>query len=279
MRKLLAVTLLAGAATLSPAAFAQDSDWTGFYVGGSAGYSFKADDEALVFDTDLDGQFDDTVLTSIGSDNFAQGFCNGAAMGSTPAAGCRASDGNIKLSVRAGFDLQLGNWVVGVLGDYSALKLGDDVTGFSSSPVASYTFTRDLNSLSSARLRGGWSTDMSLLYATAGWAWGDMDHSFTTTNTVNSFVVSEDSEVDGLQLGLGFEQKLEPLWLLGSDWTMGVEYLWTSLDDGDYPVRVGPGTATATNPFITANPLGTDIERTKDVFEYSTIGITLNWRP
>lgn len=278
MRKLLAITLLSGAAC-TPAAFAQDSDWTGFYVGGSTGYSFKADDESIIFDTDLDGAFDDTVRTSGGADAFAPGFCNGAAMGPTPASGCRRSDGNINLSLRAGFDLQLGNWVVGVLGDYSALQLGDDVSAFSSTPSASYTFTRDLNSLSSVRMRGGWATEASLLYATAGWAWGDMDHSLTTTNTVNSFIVEDDSEVDGMQLGLGFEQKLSDVWLLGSNWTMGVEYLWTSLDDGDYPARVGPGTAPTNNPFIIANPLGTDMERTKDVFEYSTIGITLNWRP
>ena len=276
MRTLIAATLFAGC--LTPAAFAQDNDWTGLYVGGSIGYSFKADDEAIVFDTDLDGQFDDTVLTSSLTNAFSPGFCNGAALGSTPAAGCRASNGNINLSARVGFDLQLGNWVVGALADYSNVHIGDDVTGFSSAPAASYTFTRDLNSLSSARLRGGWATESSLLYATAGWAWGDMDHSFTTTNTVNTFTTSDDSEVDGLQVGLGFEQKLEPIWLLGSGWTMGVEYLWTSLDDGDYPVHVGQGTAPASNPFVIVSTGGTDMERTKDVFEYSTVGMTLNWR-
>ena len=276
MRTLIAATLFAGC--LTPAAFAQDNDWTGLYVGGSIGYSFKADDETIVFDTDLDGQFDDTVLTSSLTNAFSPGFCNGAALGSTPAAGCRASNGNINMSARVGFDLQLGNWVVGALADYSNVHIGDDVTGFSSAPAASYTFTRDLNSLSSARLRGGWATESSLLYATAGWAWGDMDHSFTTTNTVNTFTTSDDSEVDGLQVGLGFEQKLEPIWLLGSGWTMGVEYLWTSLDDGDYPVHVGQGTAPASNPFVIVNTGGTDMERTKDVFEYSTVGMTLNWR-
>ena len=276
MRTFIAATLFAGC--LTPAAFAQDKDWTGLYVGGSLGYSFKADDEAIVFDTDLDGQFDDTVLTSSLTNAFSPGFCNGAALGSTPAAGCRASNGNINMSARVGFDLQLGNWVVGALADYSNVHIGDDVTGFSSAPAASYTFTRDLNSLSSARLRGGWATESSLLYATAGWAWGDMDHSFTTTNTVNTFTTSDDSEVDGLQVGLGFEQKLEPIWLLGSGWTMGVEYLWTSLDDGDYPVHVGQGTAPASNPFVIVNTGGTDMERTKDVFEYSTVGMTLNWR-
>ena len=272
------LVLLAGAA-IAPAAQAQDSDWTGPYVGVGVGYSFKSDDEAVVFDTDGDGQFDDTVRTSGGGNAFAPGFCNGAARGPTFADGCRTNDGNINLSVRAGYDLQLGNWVVGAVAEHSVLHLGDDVSAFSSTPAASYTFTRDLNSLSALRARAGWASKAGLLYATAGMAWGDMDQSFTTTNTVNTFTPSEDSEIDGYQVGLGYEVKLDNMWLIGTGWSMGLEYLWTSLDDGDYPVAVGPGTAPATNPFLIGDPTGADMKRTKDMFEYSTVALTLNWRP
>lgn len=272
------LVLLAGAA-IAPGAQAQDSDWTGPYVGVGVGYSFKSDDEAVVFDTDGDGQFDDTVRTSGGGNAFAPGFCNGAAQGPTFADGCRTNDGNINLSVRAGYDLQLGNWVVGAVAEHSVLHLGDDVSAFSSTPAASYTFTRDLNSLSALRARAGWAGKAGLLYATAGMAWGDMDQSFTTTNTVNTFTPSEDSEIDGYQVGLGYEVKLDNMWLIGTGWSMGLEYLWTSLDDGDYPVAVGPGTATTGNPFLTADPTGADMKRTKDMFEYSTVALTLNWRP
>ncbi len=279
VRKLLLASLfVAFGAVIAPAASAQDSDWSGLYVGVGAGYSFKADDETVVFDTDRDGAFDDTVFTSGGANAFAPGFCNGAAMGPSPADGCRSGDGSIKLSLRAGYDLQFGNWVIGAVADYGAVNLGDDVTAFSSTP-ASYTFTRDLNALTSLRARGGWAGKSGLLYATAGMAWGDMDQSFTTTNTTNSFTPSEDSEIDGYQVGLGYEVKLGDVWLVGSGWSMGLEYIWTSLDDGDYPVAVGPGTAPATNPFLIVNPTGTDMMRTKDLFEYSTVGLTLNWRP
>jgi outer membrane immunogenic protein len=270
----IAVTTTAG---LAPVAFAQDSDWTGLYVGGSAGYSFKSDDEAVVFDTDRDGVFDDTVRTTGGANAFSPGFCDGAAQGPTFNHGCRKSKGNINLSVRVGFDWQFGNWVVGAVGEHSLIKLGDDVSAFSTTP-ASYTFTRDLNALTSARLRGGWATETSLLYATGGVAWGDMDQSFTTTNTTNSFTPSEDSEVEGFQVGLGYELKLEPSWLTPAGTTIGLEYLWTSLDDGDYPVAVGPGTAAANNPFLLVNPTGTDMARTKDMFEFSTLGLTFNYR-
>jgi len=279
IRKLFVASLFAGAgAGLAPTATAQDSSWTGPYLGIGTGYSFKSDDEIVVFDTDRDGQYDDTVRTSLGADAFSPGFCDGAAMGGSPADGCRMSDGSIKLSVRAGYDLQLGNWVVGAVADYGAVNLGDDVSVFSTTP-ASYTFTRDLKSLTSLRARSGWASRSGLLYATAGMAWGDMDQSFTTTNTVNSFTPSEDSEIDGYQVGLGYEVKLGDVWLVGSGWSIGLEYIWTSLDDGDYPVAIGPGSAPPTNPFLIVDPTGTDMKRTKDLFEYSTVGLTLNWRP
>ena len=59
---------------------------------------------------------------------------------------------------------------------------------------------------------------------------------------------------------------------------MGVEYLLTSLDDSDYEVAVGRGAAPATNPFLLVNTSGTDMRRTKDDFEYGTLGVTLAWR-
>jgi len=280
MRKLLlASAVLAAGVAAAPVATAQGGDWSGLYVGAGAGYSFKADDEIVVFDTDLDGAFDDTVRTGAGANIFALGFCDGAAKGPTPGDGCRTSDGNVKLSVRAGYDLQFGNWVVGVVGDYGAVNIGDDVSAYSTTPAASYTLTRDLNAVTALRARGGWAGKAGLLYATAGMAWGDMDQTFTTTNTVNSFTPSEDSEVEGYQIGLGYEVKLGEMWFVGSGWSLGLEYMWTSLDDGDNIVRVGPGTAPATNAFLVANAAGTNMKRTKDLFEYSTVGFTLNWRP
>ena len=76
-----------------------------------------------------------------------------------------------------------------------------------------------------------------------------------------------------------YEVKLGDIWMVGSGWSMGLEYIWTSLDEGDHPVAVGPGAALPNNPFLIVDPTGTDMKRTKDLFEYSTVGITLNWRP
>ena len=167
------------------------------------------------------------------------------------------------------------------MADYGAVNLGDDVTAFSSTP-ASHPFTRAPNSLTSLRARGGWTSRASragLLYATGGMAWGDMDQSLTTTNTVNAFTPTQDREIDGHQIGLGYGVKPGDVWLVGAGWSMGLEYIWTELDDGDDPVAVGLRTAPSTNPFFIVDPTGTDMKRTMDLFAYSTVGITLNWRP
>jgi outer membrane immunogenic protein len=268
-RGLLAALTFAGAA-IAGSAHAQE--WNGFYIGGGAGYSFKSDDsETVVFDTNRDGNFNDTVRTGAGADAFSPGFCSGAAQGTTPGAGCRTSDDNVNFSARAGYDWQFGNWVVGAVGEYTQVNIGDDVSAFSTTP-ASYTFTRDLNSVTALRARAGYAMDTLLVYGTGGMAWGDMDRSFTTTNGANSFTPSGDDDAQGYQLGLGVEKKLTPRW------TLGVEYLHTSLDDGDYRVAVGRGTAPLTNPFLLVDPTGTDMRRTNDSFEYGSLAVTTNWR-
>ena len=89
----------------------------------------------------------------------------------------------------------------------------------------------------------GWKSE-----ATAGAAKAKVENSFRTTNGANSFTetVNED-DADGYQLGAGVEWKLAPnLSLTG-------EYLYSNLQPGDYVVRVGQGTAPATNPFPPAH--------------------------
>ncbi len=74
---------------------ASDDTWTGGYVGGYAGAVFDPDDDGdrILFDTNLDGSFDDTVRTGAGADAFSPGFCDGTARGSTPEDGCNDNNG------------------------------------------------------------------------------------------------------------------------------------------------------------------------------------------
>ena len=271
--KLLALAALASVAATAGTAHAQTADWSGLYFGGAVGYSEQSGSsgERLVFDTNRDGTYGDTVRTGAGADAFSPGFCSGAAVGNAPGAGCRTTDGNLNLALRAGYDWQFGNWVVGGLAEISKSRIGDDVSAFSTTP-ASYTFTRDLDYTIAARARAGYAFDRFLAYGTAGAAWGEIDHSFTTTNTANSFTPSGDSDNTGYQVGGGFE------WLWTDNLSLGVEYLRTSLDDDDYQVDIGPGTAPLTNPFRIVNPAGTFTQRTEDKFEYDTVNLTATLR-
>jgi outer membrane immunogenic protein len=69
---------------------AQDGSWTGPYVGARLGYTSQSadNDETILFDTDLNGSFDDTVNLVSGANAFSRGFCGGAASTAT-ANGCR----------------------------------------------------------------------------------------------------------------------------------------------------------------------------------------------
>ena len=126
MNRTLAFALSAALVAAATPAAAQ-SNWTGFYAGGHAG---KADrtggsNAQIEFDTNLDGQFGDTVRTASGADAFSPGFCGGAAFGSTPALGCEGDDAGLDVGVRAGYDWQSGALVFGVLGEYAQGKAKD----------------------------------------------------------------------------------------------------------------------------------------------------------
>jgi len=253
-------------------AAAQVGDWNGFYVGGHVGYAAQSDgdNETILFDKNLDGNFNDPVTTGTGANAFSPGFCSGRAIGNAPGAGCEDDEDGVDFGVRAGYDLQTGPWVFGGVVEYSSADVTDSVGAFSTTP-ASYTMTRELDSLLSARLRAGYGFGRYLGYVTGGVARGQISNSFETTNTVNSFPQSGDDEASGYQLGLGAETHVSPRLRLG------LEYLWTSLEDDGYRVRA-TGPAPATNPFIVTNTAGTDFKRSDDKFEFGSLRLTAAYR-
>ena len=272
--KAAAASLLAaaGSLTLASAAAAQVGDWNGFYVGAHAGYAAQSEDdsETILFDKNLDGNFSDTVTTGTGANAFSPGFCSGSPQGNAPAAGCEEDEDGADFGVRAGYDLQTGPWVVGGVVEFSSADVTDSVGAFSTTP-ASYTMTRELDSLFAARLRGGYAFGPYLGYLTGGVARGQVSHSFASTNTVNSFPERGDEEASGYQIGAGAETHLSPRL------RVGVEYLWTSLEDDSYRVRA-TGPAPATNPFIVTNSNGTDFRRSDDEFEFGSFRLTAAYR-
>ena len=260
----------------SAVASAQDTPWQGFYLGGQAGGSEPSGNGGgrILFDTDLNGSFGDTVRTAAGADAFSPGFCGGAANGRTPASGCRDDKGGADVGLRAGYDWQRGGLVFGAVLEYTEHDLRDSVTGFSTTP-AFYTMTRDLDR--SLALRGriglafGERSDW-LGYVTAGGVRAQLRNSFTTSNGANGFVQSGDDHANGLQAGIGLERCIQ------GGLSVGLEYLHTRLEDDGFRVRAVRGNAPATNPFVIVNPGGTDFRRSDDTLQYGSLRLTATWR-
>lgn len=273
-----ALILLAGAGS------AAAQDWSGPYLGLSIGGAMTDDDgdERVVFDTNLDGTYGDTVRTAAMVDAFGPttsapgGFCGGKASGNNFGAGCTDDDGiGVQFSARAGWDFQSGPWVYGVVVEASSVDVEDFATAFSITPAA-YQFNRDLDDVMyAARLRVGHILGArSLGYVTAGAATSKVTDTFFTTNAANSFApIQSEDDANGYQIGGGLETRVT------DRISLGVEYLYTSLDAGDgLTVRTGPGTAPATNPFLIVNPAGTNQRRTSDELAFHGVRLTMTAR-
>jgi outer membrane immunogenic protein len=268
---LLAAVSLAAFAT---PAFAQSEDeqWEGAYIGGTIGIPAQKNDggESVLFDTDRDGQFNDTVRTTTGANAFSPGFCGGAANGRTPAEGCRSDKDGIEYNVRAGYDMQKGNIVYGVVLEGGTSDARDSVTAFSTTP-AFYTFTREIDYTLGARLRVGYAARGALFYATGGGAYAKIKNSFVTSNTANSFANNGNTKSLGYAAGGGAEVKVT------KKISLGLEYLYTNYSEDKYRVNVGPGTAPATNPFLLVSG-GTDFRRSDRDFDMHNIRVTAAYR-
>jgi outer membrane immunogenic protein len=270
--------LMIGAASLASIAtpaFAQSDDeqWEGAYIGGSFGLGAQSNDrsENVVFDTNLDGSFDNNVNTVLGANAFSPGFCGGAATGNSAAGGCRGDKDGYDYNIRAGYDMQSGNIVYGFLLEGGKSESRDSVTAFSTTPAA-YTFTRKLDYSVQARARVGYAARGALFYATGGAAYAKINNSFSTTNGANSFTDNRNSKSWGYSYGGGTEVKV------ARNFSIGLEYLYTNFVDDDYVVSVGRGTAAATNPFLLVNPQGTDMRRGDSDFDTHSIRLTAAFR-
>ena len=273
MRKIFLATV--GTAVLASAApvMAQSGDWTGAYVGGRIGYAKGSDDnnEQILFDTNLDGDFGNSVNTATGANAFSPGFCGGTAESAIAADGCDKDDNGLDYAVHAGFDYDLGSIVVGGLVEYGRSDVEDAVTAFSTTP-ANYVFNREMRGTFGLRGRVGIDAGGFMPYVTAGVVRAKIRNSFSTSNSVNAFALNQSSQTEtGIRLGAGVEAMVGPV-------SVGLLYLYTDVKDKDARVAVTRGTAGATNPFILVNPNGTDFRRSADSFTVNSLGLTASLR-
>lgn len=276
MSKFILAAAVIATATPAFAQAAEPTNWTGFYVGGRAGYSFQPGDgdETVLFDNNLDGNFGDTVRTTTGANAFSPGFCGGGARSAVAADGCTKDNDNLEFALHAGYDFDLGKVVVGGLAEIGMGYAEDSVTAFSTTP-ANYTWTRRMAENYGLRARVGYALGAqrnTLIYGTGGVVWAKMDNSFRSSNRANAFQDLSDDTVFGWRAGAGVEQRVH------KHLSIGLQYLHTSLKDDGARLRVSRGLQPATNPFILVNANGTDFKRSHSRFATDNISATANFR-
>lgn len=276
MRSTILFALAAGSALAATPALAQDADapYSGAWVGASFGYDVQPNDigERIFFDRNLDGNFNEPVRTAAGADAFSPGFCNGRYRGAVNVQGCTNDRDNLSYYVRGGVDQQYGNLVIGAMAEFGKSDIRDYVTAFSTTP-ASYTFERSIDYTGSLKARAGYAAGTTLFYGNFGATYAEVDHQFYTSNTANSFTPRGKDGQFGYTAGGGVETRV------GEHFTFGLEYSYNVINDDDQRVRVGAGTAPATNPFVLApNTSGTDLARSDDRFRWHSMRVTAGYR-
>jgi outer membrane immunogenic protein len=264
---------LTGFAASAAPALAQ-SDWTGPYVAVHGGYAFQRGDEGetVLFDTDLDGEFGDTVRNAAGANVFSPGFCSGRAFDVRPEDLCRGDQDRGEIGIRAGYDWQLKNNVVlGVVVGFTDSYLADSVTAFTTTP-ANYIFRRELEHFYSGRARAGYAFDDTLVFATGGVNYGEIRNRFFSSNTANVFVGNDEDGSWGYELGAGLEHRIT------DKISIGAQYVYREFTSDDFVVRATPGTTPPTHPFRLVNPNGTDFTRSADDFESNAFEVTVGYR-
>ena len=197
-------------------------DWSGFYLGVHAGYTFGEDD-----DISTTGQAAANVANVAGGARPAlvrlerEGFIGGGQMG---------------------YNWQLTpNWVVGLEADISYVDIRRDVTVVTT-PLAGVgtlnnTFRTRMEYFGTVRGRVGYAADRTLLYVTGGLAYGEVDNSVAFFGTAGQlqFTGSNNSTEAGYTVGAGIEHAF------ASNWTVKAEYLFYDLGDRTVNVAVIPG--------------------------------------
>lgn len=171
MKKTAAAASALALGTLSTPAHAQDAagdhDWSGFYVGGSAGLT------SAQIDWEIDG---------------GEGFIaseDGSVHGSE-----KPSTG----SIRVGYNDQVGSIVVGAELDYSLVNF-DEFSSFDGGEGA--LLHSDMQGFGSLRGRVGYATGNLLCFVTAGIALGDMEHQYDSQSSNSQSPVTESTSIAG----------------------------------------------------------------------------------
>jgi outer membrane immunogenic protein len=206
-------------------------NWTGFYIGLNAGYSWGRQDNDLVVAA--------TGVTLLSNSDNLNGFIGGG---------------------QIGYNWQVNQWVLGLEADFqgsgqkadgSFLIAGGGFNCIAACPAGvATTYTDKLDWFGTVRGRIGYAmgaTGNWLPYVTGGWAYGHGEISGTTTSgaVVTSFSGSQD--YNGWTVGCGVE------WAFADHWSAKAEYLYIDFGNGPTVVANATGTLNIVSGTMTDN--------------------------
>jgi outer membrane immunogenic protein len=239
--------------------------WTGFYVGGNAGYGWK-DDPVVAF----------------GPDPLVRGFiCNGGGAGCIPAASFNI--GGALIGLQAGYNWQFNpNWLLSLEADYdrSSLK-GSGISNFIFGGPSNFVATENVRWFGTVRGRLGYLPSNSILvFATAGLAVGRVDENISL-NTVagNSFVLPNGNGwncIAGQNCFLGNSSRTQSGWTTGAGFeyliqshvSLSIEYLYVNLGSGGATKVVAQ----------TSFPLPASFTASYGSVDFQVVRAGVNWR-
>jgi outer membrane immunogenic protein len=225
----LAADLPARVTKAPPALVSPAYDWSGFYLGVHAGYTFGNT-----------GEDDDTVTTT----GQAQANILNVAGGARPARVGLDRDGFIG-GGQMGYNWQVSpNWVFGLETDISYVDVRND-TNVVTIPLngistLNNTFRTRMEYFGTVRGRIGYAWDRTLFYATGGLAYAEIENSVAffgpaATGGVLQFSGNNRRTEAGYTVGAGFEHAFTP------NWSVKAEYLYYDFRDETVNVAVIPG--------------------------------------
>lgn len=199
--------------------------WTGFYFGGNAGYLWS-----------------DTNVTTTG--NQALTAAN-VASNRRPGSFNVEPDGFIG-GGQFGYNVQMGSFVVGIETDIQYTDVAR-TRDFVSTLGDRSSFRTTMDYFGTVRGRLGWAWDRTLIYATGGFAYGEVyNRAFFFSNAPGAplaFRGAVDDTETGYTVGGGIEWAIPNYTLFNQAVTVKAEYLYYDLGDRNITVAaVPPGT-------------------------------------
>lgn len=234
-KQIIATLLLAGATSFASAQSA--TDWTGWYLGGNAGYAFGKSNVTTSTVFSPTGYFANANVPSLnasGDDSVKpKGFTGGVAFG---------------------YNAQNGNTVYGFEMDAGAFSLKGDRTTtavYPNNAPTTYTINETTKGgyLVTARGRVGVAFGRNLWYGTAGLALASikMDDSFSDTFATAAEGVSQSKSKLGWTIGGGYEYDMQ------NHWSFKAEVLYVDLgkvsEDSSNLTAFTPPSSFPTNTF------------------------------